>query len=69
MTLDAHLTGIWCGQIGGGVGKLRLGLLRMQVLGLRLGVGVCIGICRNLGTGKGNAHCCTIEGLGFRIQP
>ena len=21
MTLDAHVTGIWCGQIGGGVGK------------------------------------------------
>ena len=20
MTLDAHVTGIWCGQIGGGVG-------------------------------------------------
>ena len=23
MTLDAHVTGIWCGQIGGGVGNLR----------------------------------------------
>ena len=23
MTLDAHVTGIWCGQIGGGVGKIR----------------------------------------------
>ena len=23
MTLDAHVTGIWCGQIGGGVGKPR----------------------------------------------
>ena len=21
MTLDAHVTGIWCGQIGGGVGN------------------------------------------------
>ena len=21
MTLDAHVTGIWCGQIGGGVGR------------------------------------------------
>ena len=23
MTLDAHITGIWCGQIGGGVGRIR----------------------------------------------
>ena len=23
MTLDAHVTGIWCGQIGGGVGRAR----------------------------------------------
>ena len=23
MTSDAHVTGIWCGQIGGGVGKPR----------------------------------------------
>ena len=23
MTLDAHVTGIWCGQIGGGVGISR----------------------------------------------
>ena len=23
MTLDAHVTGIWCGQIGGGVGTIR----------------------------------------------
>ena len=23
MTLDAHVTGIWCGQIGGGVGNVR----------------------------------------------
>ena len=22
MTLDAHVTGIWCGQIGGGVGNI-----------------------------------------------
>ena len=27
MTLDAHVTGIWCGQIGGGVGKIRGTLL------------------------------------------
>ena len=24
VTLDAHATGIWCGQIGGGVGKSRV---------------------------------------------
>ena len=24
VTLDAHVTGIWCGQIGGGVGKVRV---------------------------------------------
>ena len=23
MTLDAHVTGTWCGQIGGGVGNYR----------------------------------------------
>ena len=23
MTLDAHVTGIWCGQIRGGVGNIR----------------------------------------------
>ena len=23
MTLDAHVMGIWCGQIGGGVGVIR----------------------------------------------
>ena len=23
VTLDAHVTGIWCGQIGGGVGNCR----------------------------------------------
>ena len=24
MTLDAHVTGIWCGQIGGGVGRFSM---------------------------------------------
>ena len=31
MTLDAHVAGIWCGQIGGGVGLVR-------VLGVYLGL-------------------------------
>ena len=30
MTLDAHVTGIWCGQIRGGVGKIRVPQYRVQ---------------------------------------
>ena len=33
MTLDAHVTGIWGGQIGGGVGRFR-GYIGSRVWGL-----------------------------------
>ena len=34
MTLDAHVTGIWCGQIGGGVGiyRVHIGFMGSTVL-------------------------------------
>ena len=32
MTLDVHVTGIWCGQIGGGVGKIRGTILGVPII-------------------------------------
>ena len=31
MTLDAHVTGIWCGQIGGGVGIVTITIRDQRV--------------------------------------
>ena len=34
MTLDAHVTGIWCGQIGGGVGISKVPVVMRLLIGL-----------------------------------
>ena len=44
MTLDAHVTGIWCGQIGGDVGRFRV----MPDFVHKLSTAPCFSRCRAL---------------------
>ena len=62
MTLDALVTGIWCGQIGGGVGSFSMFDLYGYVL-LNEGMGLISRIFRVVGLNGPQLHAARDEGM------